>query len=122
VYAAKTGELPIPPEYELPQSDQDAMRERMSEPGYLDRIIAAHTDGVDGWIDDCIAAVSPWGFDVSQITVPVGIWYGPEDVLCPRGHSEWLLAHVPGAHRHELPSGHLLRDEDLDDVCVWLFP
>jgi pimeloyl-ACP methyl ester carboxylesterase len=93
----------------------------MSEPGYLDRIIAAHADGVDGWIDDAIATLRPWGFDVSRIEVPVGIWYGQDDVLVPPIHSEWLLEHVSGAERHELPNGHLLQDEDLDAVCVWLF-
>jgi pimeloyl-ACP methyl ester carboxylesterase len=120
VTAAQQGEVPIPSEYELPESDKQAMRERMDEPGYLDRIIAAHLDGIDGWIDDSIAMSMPWGFDVSDIRVPVSIWWGQEDVLCPASHSRWLLSHVPGAEERLLPHGHLLEDDDLDAVVAWL--
>jgi len=41
-------------------------------------------------------------------------------VLVPRGHAEWLLSHIPGAERHELPSGHLLGDDDLGGIYQWL--
>jgi pimeloyl-ACP methyl ester carboxylesterase len=120
VEAVQQGQIPIPEEYELPDSDRAALRARMSEPGYLDRIVAAHRDGVDGWIDDCIALTRPWGFEPADITVPVSVWYGPDDVLCPRAHAEWLLAHIPGAERHVLPSGHVLEDDELDAICDWL--
>jgi hypothetical protein len=51
----------------------------------------------------------------------VSVWYGPDDALSPPGHAEWLVAHVPGAERHELPSGgHLLNDNDLDSLYAWL--
>ena len=117
---ANAGEVPISADYELPESDVTALRERLSDPGYLDRILAAHRDGVDGWIDDCLAIVAPWGFDPAQIAPPVGIFYGPDDVLVPATHAEWLLSHIPGAERHELPSGHILGDDDLDAIYEWL--
>jgi pimeloyl-ACP methyl ester carboxylesterase len=63
----------------------------------------------------------PWGFDLAQIDVPVSVWYGVNDVLSPRGHAEWLLAHIPNAGRQALPrGGHLLADEDLDSIYHWL--
>lgn len=120
VEAARRGEVPLPDQYELPESDRASLLARMSDPGYLDRLIAAHVDGIDGWIDDCIATVNPWGFDPGDIKVPVSIWYGPEDVLCPSAHAEWLLAHIPHAERHELSNGHMLGDPELDEVCDWL--
>jgi pimeloyl-ACP methyl ester carboxylesterase len=120
VEAVRAGEVPISADYELPDSDQASLRARLGDPGHLDRTIAAHTHGVDGWIDDCIAMTRPWGFDPESIRVPVSIWYGPEDVLCPRGHAEWLLAHVPGSERRELPHGHVLDDAELDAIYGWL--
>jgi hypothetical protein len=37
------------------------------------------------------------------------------------GGAEWLLAHVPGVERRELPrGGHLLDDKDLDSLYAWL--
>ncbi len=120
VDAAQAGEIPASLASELPEADVDAFRARLQDPGFLDRTLAANRDGVDGWVDDCIAMTKPWGVDLSTIEVPVSIWYGPEDVLCPRGHAEWLLSNVPNAERHELPHGHLLDDEALDAIFSWL--
>jgi pimeloyl-ACP methyl ester carboxylesterase len=53
-------------------------------------------NGVHGWVDDDLAFVQPWGFDVGSITVPVLIRYSLTDVLVPPGHGEWLAANVPG--------------------------
>jgi pimeloyl-ACP methyl ester carboxylesterase len=57
----------------------------------------AFANGVSGWVDDDLAFTVPWGFDVSELTVPVEIRYGATDVLVPAGHGEWLAAHVPNA-------------------------
>jgi len=119
VAAVAQGEPPIPPGYELPESDLAKMRERLGEAGHADRVRASF-GAVDGWVDDCIAMTRPWGFSVPDITVPVTVWYGPDDVLCPRGHSEWLIAHVPGAERRELAGGHFLPDPTIRDLLGWL--
>lgn len=120
VEAVQAGTVPIPAQYELPSADVAALQARLSDPGYVNRTIAANRHGVDGWIDDCIALTRPWGFDPADITVPVSIWYGPDDVLCPISHAQWLLSHIPGAERHELPSGHMLDDDELDAIYRWL--
>jgi hypothetical protein len=81
VAAVTAGGVQVAPEYQLPEADIRALRARLTEDGYQDRMRAAYTDGVDGWIDDCIAMTQPWGFDLSAIEVPVSVWYGPDDVL-----------------------------------------
>jgi pimeloyl-ACP methyl ester carboxylesterase len=120
VESVLSGEVPIGADYQLAEADLAVLRTRIEEPGRLERAIAAHIDGVDGWVDDSMALIGPWGFDPTTITVPVSIWYGPDDSLCPRAHAEWLLAHIPGAERRELPSGHVLEGEDLDAIHAWL--
>jgi pimeloyl-ACP methyl ester carboxylesterase len=67
-----------------------------------------------------MAMTRPWGFDPASIQAPVSIWYGPDDVLCPRGHAEWLLSRIPGSERHELPHGHMLEADELDAIYSWL--
>lgn len=62
----------------------------------------------DGWIDDDIAFVQPWGFDLSVIKVPVQIWQGDDDFMVPHAHSYWLEKHIPGSQLNFVPGhGHI---------------
>jgi pimeloyl-ACP methyl ester carboxylesterase len=53
--------------------------------------------GLWGWVDDSLAFVHPWGFDVAEVSVPVRVTYGAKDVIVPAGHGEWLGRNVPSA-------------------------
>ena len=62
----------------------------------------------DGWIDDDIAFVQPWGFDISAISVPVRIWQGDQDFMVPHAHSYWLEKHIPTSTLNFVPGhGHI---------------
>ena len=52
--------------------------------------------GVWGWVDDDLAFLGPWGFDLASIEAPTLVWYGRADVLVPPSHGDWLAANVPG--------------------------
>jgi pimeloyl-ACP methyl ester carboxylesterase len=54
-------------------------------------------NGVGGWVDDDLAFVRPWGFDLAASSAPVLIRYGMSDVLVPPAHGEWLAANVPNS-------------------------
>lgn len=121
VESVRAGVVSIGEDFPLSDADKAALAGRLSEPGYLERTIAANLDGIDGWIDDSIALVRPWGFDLASINVPVSVWSaGDDDSLCPPAHSEWLAAHIPGAEFILLPHGHILEEDDLRAIFSWV--
>jgi pimeloyl-ACP methyl ester carboxylesterase len=88
----------------------------------LSKMKAGLAPGIDGWVDDDLAFVEPWGFDLDSIRVPVLVWQGRQDNMVPPEHGVWLKAHVPGAEGDVFPDeGHLtLSVNRIGDVHAWL--
>jgi len=64
--------------------------------------------GVDGWVDDDLAFIEPWGFDFGELSGPVMIWQGDADLMVPFAHAKALAARIPGGSVHlEEGEGHL---------------
>ena len=62
----------------------------------------------DGWIDDDLAFVKPWGFELAAITTPVFLWQGDDDLMVPHAHSYWLKKHIPTAQlKFKSGEGHI---------------
>lgn len=74
-----------------------------------------------GWIDDAISFCKPWGFDPSNIRVPVLLWHGEDDRFSPMGHFRWLAERIPGATAVVQPSAaHFAAVPVLPEVLAWL--
>ena len=78
--------------------------------------------GADGWWDDEVAHLSPWGFDFASIRVPVKVWHGRHDRFVPFQHGQWLAEHIPGAESDlSEMDGHLtLLVNRVPEVHEWL--
>lgn len=91
----------------LPAVDRAALTGEYAE-DLVAHIREALRTGVDGWVDDDLAFLAPWGFDLHEISKPLTLWQGSEDLMVPFAHGEWLGAHLPGARVHLEPGqGHL---------------
>ncbi|MDQ1752960.1 MAG: hypothetical protein QOE71_4016 [Pseudonocardiales bacterium] len=68
----------------------------------------AFRTGVDGWVDDDLAFIRPWGFALDEVAVPTFVWQGSEDLMVPFAHGQWLARHLPAATaRLQQGEGHL---------------
>jgi pimeloyl-ACP methyl ester carboxylesterase len=79
--------------------------------------------GSQGWWDDsCAHVLRPWGFELSDISVPVLLLHGRQDEMNPVGHGQWLAAHIPGVEVRLLDNdGHVtLVEHRIGDVHAWL--
>ncbi|MFI5282176.1 MAG: alpha/beta fold hydrolase [Candidatus Dormibacterales bacterium] len=76
----------------------------------------------DGWWDDGLAHLRPWGFDFAAIRVPVQLWHGRHDRFVPFQHGEWLAGRIPGVDAHlSQDDGHLtLLQHRVGEVHAWL--
>ena len=80
----------------LPEIDRAALSDEYGEDlatGYHEALRV----GVDGWLDDDLAFLEHWGFELDEISVPTGLWQGTADLMVPPSHGEWFASHVPQA-------------------------
>ena len=91
----------------LPSIDRAALTDEFGE-DMAASFRKASRVGIDGWFDDDMSFVRPWGFSFDQVRVPTGLWQGDVDLMVPFAHGEWLAAHVPAVSAHLLAGeGHL---------------
>ncbi|KAJ0114820.1 lpha beta hydrolase [Diaporthe amygdali] len=80
----------------LPEADMKAILEdEDTGVDILKTIQEALRLSCDGWVDDDLAFTRPWGFELSEIKVPVFLYQGTVDKMVPLAHGEWLAAHLP---------------------------
>ncbi|MGO9197625.1 MAG: alpha/beta fold hydrolase [Acidimicrobiales bacterium] len=85
------------------EADQDEAHSREMAT-YLAAVIAdASAQGDLGWWDDWAALLSPWGFDVASIAIPVQLWHGENDAAAPLAHGRWLAEHIPKVEANFVP-------------------
>lgn len=83
----------------------------LSRPDVRDPIIrmtaAAFSRGARGPAWDYAVLAHPWGFRLEEISIPVCLWHGEDDRICPVGMGRKVAARIPGCKAAFFPGeGH----------------
>ncbi len=100
-------------EFELPEADIAVLADPRVQEVIRESTAEMFANGVAGWVDDDLAFTEPWGFDLSEVQVPLEISFGASDVLVPATHGEWLASRVPHAHVVGTDDGHMIGPDEM---------
>ena len=108
--------------FELSESDRAQLARPEVRQIIRESTLEHSVNGVGGWVDDDLAFIHPWGFDLAAISIPVLVRYGLSDVLVPATHGDWLAANVPGCLVKTDAAGHLGADpkSEIAENVRWL--
>lgn len=98
----------------LPEVDKQAMINGQLGQYIADSFREGLKTNCDGWVDDDLAFAEPWGFELSEIKVPVLLYQGSEDKMVPYAHGQWLAKHLP----QEKLRKHLIQGEGHISIFV----
>jgi len=65
--------------------------------------------GAEGWVDDTISTLLPWGFSPTDVRCRATVWYRAKDQLAARRDSDYLARLIPSSRLVIEPDdGHML--------------
>jgi pimeloyl-ACP methyl ester carboxylesterase len=106
---------------EMPEADRRVVADTGIRQLLMKNFAEALRDSAAGWIDDNLAFCMPWGFELSDIHVPVLLWHGENDVFSPAAHTRWLAGRISRSELWVGPvAGHFGALEVVPDVLSWL--
>jgi hypothetical protein len=108
--------------YEFAEADVAAMSDDAVACELRRTLTEALRQGADGWVNDDLAFVTPWGFDPSARSRRRSSCYGDADTRVPAAHGRWLAATIPGATEQRDEVGHIgtLDPDEIARQFTWL--
>jgi pimeloyl-ACP methyl ester carboxylesterase len=91
-----------------PPDDQRIMSEPAWQEAHSTGVREALCQGGEGWTDEVMAILSPWGFEPEQVGAHVAWWAGEADINCPIAAVRRYVDRLPSAELHVWEgAGHL---------------
>jgi pimeloyl-ACP methyl ester carboxylesterase len=95
--------------------------------GERPRMIAQLRDGfqkgAEGWFEDDLVTVRPWGFALEEVSSEVWLMHGERDRLVPAAHGRYVAGRMPRCTGSFLPEdGHFSPLMRLPEILDWLIP
>ena len=90
--------MPIP-DRELAERKPETIRQ------FCAAAVESHRQGIDGDFTETQLYSRPWGFRLTEITVPVSLWYGEVDNFVPPTMGHYHASQIPNSRLHLVPDG-----------------
>lgn len=94
--------------------------EAMRGPYWDWQLRAAGDASPEGSIEDELACLGDWGFDLSAIEVPVLVLHGAGDTFVPASHAAWVAGVIPASTLRVQPGGHISSIPRAEEALDWL--
>ena len=103
--------------------DVAASRALGLRPRMIAQLRDAFQNGAEGWFEDDMVTVRPWGFALEDVSSEVWLMHGERDRLVPVSHGRYLAGRLPRCKGSFLPEdGHLSPLTRLPEILDWLVP
>lgn len=78
--------------------------------------------GSAGWVDDNLAEVTDWGFDLGEVQAPTRLMQARGDRSIPAAHAEWMVDHLPNAELIWVDGDHFgpRAEPEMELVVSWV--
>lgn len=92
-----------------PEPDRRLLQQPAVKAVFLESFVETYRQGSRGHIADARLVARPWGFEVQNITIPVSVWQGTEDIAVPVAMGYYLAGAIPNCQPHFIAGeAHLL--------------
>jgi pimeloyl-ACP methyl ester carboxylesterase len=101
--------------------DVAVSREPNMRARFIDQLRDAFQNGSEGWFEDDMITIRPWGFVPEDVRAEVWLWHGELDRLVPISNGRYLAGHLPRCKTAFLPTdGHVSPITQLPEILDWL--
>jgi pimeloyl-ACP methyl ester carboxylesterase len=103
----------------LPEVDEF----RRLRPNFIRCYDEAFATGGEGWFEDDVQLVSPWGFDLADVRCEVQLWHAEADGMVPIADGRYLAGRLQRCDPHLVAGdqeGHGTLIRHLPEMCRWL--
>jgi pimeloyl-ACP methyl ester carboxylesterase len=90
---------------------------------FREALLEGARQGVRGFVSDIAVDTGPWGFNPTDIQVPVRWFHGDKDSASPLGHAQYVIDILPDAELTVVDGGgHFMIHTIIEDVISALAP
>jgi len=91
--------------------------------GFREALLEGARQGVRGFVSDIALNTAPWGFDPSEVRVPVRWWHGQKDMTSPVSHAQHVCDRLQDVELTITDDGgHFVIHTIIEDVLSALAP